>query len=113
MKGGVTRRSMSRSRSRSRSRTPELMRPWIQQLQAGQRYRFQTRDNRVPITGTYVSREGRNFIFIVDGHRTMFPISLINPTQPRGTRPGLDDAFVVINNGGSRPRRNTRKLNTN
>lgn len=102
MKGGVTRRS------RSRSRFPELMRPWIQHLQAGQRYRFQTRDNQVPITGTYVGREGRNFIFMVDGNRTMFPISLINPIQSRATRPGLDDAFVPVTNGG---RRNTRKLN--
>lgn len=112
MKGGVTRRSRSTTRSRSRSRTPELMRPWIQRLQVGQRYRFQTRDNRAPITGIYDGREGRNFIFTVDGHRTRFPIYLINPTQTRATRPGLDDAFVVVNNGGNRlPRnRNTRKL---
>jgi len=103
MKGGITRRSSSRSRSM----TPELMRPWIQHLQAGQQYRFQTRDNRVPTIGTYVGREGRNFIFIVNNHRTMFRISLINPTQSRATRPGLDDAFVRVNvnNGGRKTRK--------
>ena len=115
MKGGVTRRA---TRVRIRTLTPELMRPWTQQperLQVDQRYRFQTRDNRVPITGTYLGREGRNFIFRVNGHRTIFPISIINPIQ-HTHRPGLagmEDAFVLVTNGGrlSRKKKNTRKFN--
>ena len=113
MKGGVT----IRSRSRNRSRTPELMQPWVRDLQVGQRYRFQTRDNRVPITGTYDGREGRNFIFTVDGHRTMFPISLINPIphNPHGRGlAALVPAFVHITNGGlRRKKKNTRKVYRN
>jgi hypothetical protein len=75
------------------------MRPWIASLQPGVRYRFQTRDNRVSQIGVYVGIERRNFIFMVNGHRTRYPIRLINPVQT-GPRPGIEDAFVRLSNGG-------------
>lgn len=114
-KGGRTNRRhsrqsrQSRSQSRSRSHTPELMRPWLQRLERGQMYRFQTRDNRVPVIGTYQGREGSRFIFLVNGIRTVFPINVINPVQSRGTRPGVDDAFVRITTGAGWGRTSVKK----
>ena len=108
-KGGRTRRSgtgprsRSRSHSRSRSRTPEAMRRWINQLAPGVTYRFQT-DNEVQQVGQYVGREGNNFIFLVNGRRTNYPMRIIRTMQPRTRLPGFDEAFVRHTGGKTRKR---------
>lgn len=91
-------RSSSRSSSRgSRSRTPVAMRNWVNQLAPNVTYQFRTADNQATQVGQYIGRRGNNFIFMVNGNRTTYPMRIIATMQPRARLPGFDDAFVRVN----------------
>ena len=89
-------RSRSGSRSRSRSRTPVSMRAWVNQLAPNVTYQFRTADNQATQVGQYVGRQGNNFIFMVNGNRTTYPMRIIATMQPRARLPGFDGAFVRV-----------------
>ena len=86
----------SRSASRSRSRTPVAMRAWVNQLAPNVTYQFRTADNQATQVGQYIGRQGNNFIFIVNGNRTTYPMRIIATMQPRARLPGFDGAFVRV-----------------
>lgn len=86
----------SRSGSRSRSRTPVVMRDWVNQLVPNVTYRFRTNDNEATQVGQYIERQGNNFIFMVNGNRTTYPMRIIATMQPRTRLPGFDGAFVQV-----------------
>ena len=88
--------SGSRSRSRSRSRTPVSMRAWVNQLAPNVTYQFRTADNQATQVGQYIGRQGNNFIFMVNGNRTTYPMRIIATMQPRARLPGFDGAFVRV-----------------
>jgi len=90
-------RSRSPSRSGSRSRTPVAMRAWVNQLAPNVTYQFRTADNQATQVGQYIGRQGNNFIFIVNGNRTTYPMRIIATMQPRARLPGFDGAFVRVN----------------
>jgi hypothetical protein len=90
-------RSRSRSGSRSRSRTPVAMRNWVNQLAPNVTYQFRTSDNQATQVGQYIGRQGNNFIFMVNGNRTTYPMRIIATMQPRARLPGFDDAFLRVN----------------
>jgi hypothetical protein len=94
---GNSSRSNSGSRSRSRSRTPVAMRNWVNQLAPNVTYQFRTADNQATQVGQYIGRQGNNFIFMVNGVRTTYPMRIIATMQPRARLPGFDDAFVRVN----------------
>lgn len=61
----------------------------------GQRYRFQTRDNRVPQIGRFVGVDGNNnYIFNVNGIITAYHMNTLLGMQPRASGIGFDDMFV-------------------
>jgi hypothetical protein len=93
---GNSSRSNSGSRSRSRSRTPVTMRNWVNQLAPNVTYQFRTADNQATQVGQYIGRQGNNFIFMVNGNRTTYPMRIIATMQPRARLPGFDDAFVRV-----------------
>lgn len=93
---GTRSRSGSRSASRSRSRTPVSMRAWVNQLAPNVTYQFRTSDNQATQVGQYVGRQGNNFIFMVNGNRTTYPMRIIATMQPRARLPGFDGAFVRV-----------------
>jgi hypothetical protein len=88
--------SRSASRSRSRSRTPVAMRAWVNQLAPNVTYQFRTADNQATQVGQYIGRQGNNFIFMVNGNRTTYPMRIIATMQPRARLPGFDGAFVRV-----------------
>ena len=85
----------------------------------GQRYRFQTSDNRVPQIGRFIGRVNDNntYIFNVHGIPTAYHINTLLGMQPRASGIGFDDMFVRVDDpiggkmhGKSRNRnRNRRK----
>ena len=85
----------------------------INTLRPGLTYRFQIGDNNTIHVGQFVSVVGDNLIFYVtennEGHYKTYPINIISAWQPRQGLPGLDDAFVMIPNGGNRKSRKCRK----
>jgi hypothetical protein len=88
--------SRSNSGSRSRSRTPVAMRNWVNQLAPNVTYQFRTADNQATQVGQYIGRQGNNFIFMVNGNRTTYPMRIIATMQPRARLPGFDDAFLRV-----------------
>ncbi len=92
----ASRSDSSRSASRSRSRTPVSMRAWVNQLAPNVTYQFRTADNQATQVGQYVGRQGNNFIFMVNGNRTTYPMRIIATMQPRARLPGFDGAFVRV-----------------
>ena len=92
----ASRSDSSRSASRSRSRTPVAMRAWVNQLAPNVTYQFRTADNQATQVGQYIGRQGNNFIFMVNGNRTTYPMRIIATMQPRARLPGFDGAFVRV-----------------
>ncbi len=60
----------------------------------GQRYRFQTRDNRVPQIGQFIRRVGDTYIFNVNGIVTSYNMNTLLGMQPRANGIGFDDMFA-------------------
>ena len=73
------------------------MRNWVNQLAPNVTYQFRTADNQATQVGQYIGRQGNNFIFMVNGVRTTYPMRIIATMQPRARLPGFDDAFVRVN----------------
>ena len=68
---------------------------WKMDLIRGQRYRFQTRDNRVHQIGRFVGVDGNNnYIFNVNGIITAYHMNALLGMQPRASGIGFDDMFV-------------------
>jgi hypothetical protein len=72
------------------------MRAWVNQLAPNVTYQFRTADNQATQVGQYIGRRGNNFIFMVNGNRTIYPMRIIATMQPRTRIPGYDDAFVRV-----------------
>ena len=60
----------------------------------GQRYRFQTRDNRVPQIGRFIRRVDDTYIFNVNGIDTAYHINTLLGRQPREI--GFDGMFARV-----------------
>jgi hypothetical protein len=73
------------------------MRAWVNQLAPNVTYQFRTADNQATQVGQYIGRQGNNFIFMVNGNRTIYPMRIIATMQPRARLPGFDGAFVRVN----------------
>lgn len=73
------------------------MRAWVNQLVPNATYQFRTADNQATQVGQYMGRQGNNFIFMVNGVRTIYPMRNIATIQPRARFPGIDGAFVRVN----------------
>jgi hypothetical protein len=84
----------------------------INKLKLGSTYRFRIGDNNTTHIGQYEGVDGDNLKFYVteynEGSYKMYPISMISAWQPRQGVPGIDEAFVMLPNGGNRKSRNSR-----
>ena len=58
----------------------------------GQRYRFQTRDNRVPQIGRFIRQVDGTYIFNVNGIETSYHMNTLLGRQPREI--GFDGMFA-------------------
>ena len=94
-RSGSSRSGSSRSGS-SRSRTPVAMRAWVNQLEPNVTYQFRTADNQATQVGRYIKRQGNNFIFMVNGNRTTYPMRIIATMQPSDRLSGFNGAFVRV-----------------
>ena len=88
----------------------------------GQRYRFQTSDNRVPQIGRFIRRVDDTYIFDVNGIETSYHINTLLGMQPRANGIGFDDMFLrddgpiggkMHMHGKSRNRNRNRNRNQN
>jgi hypothetical protein len=85
----------------------------INKLKIGSTYRFRIGDNNTTHVGRYEGVNGDNLKFYVtennEGSHKMYPINTISAWQPRQGVPGIDEAFVMLPNGGNRKSRKCRK----
>ena len=81
----------------------------------GQRYRFQTSDNRVPQIGRFIRVDGNNnYIFDVNGNQTAYHMDTLLGMQPRASGIGFDDMFVRVDDPiGGKMHGKSRNCNRN